>query len=358
MMGDEFLVPDGEVGSILEPPVEHCYPTVIFPPGLTGPLHLANALILHLSAREAKRQGWRFAIRLDDIRPVSGTKVAPDIKREGEAIASIMKACELLDIVPDIVFKASELFPLRYTVMKALEKRFHEQDWEKMVSQLQMPLPFVDECLGREISLELLAWRQRAFLFLRYARIVSAFDHIVDYMTWQTPLHIRGMDLLGLSMMESLLFPIVASWIGRPLNYYGPRYAHIPLVVGRKGSEEVLLSKTLGVDNVWDFEAWATDYKTAEERKRALEEMVLSVPWHPGNRLNEIESAARVAVDWKGRKIRTHTMKHRLADAVEGRRRGMQATGTPIPHVSSGDIRLPGFCKQSEEFWRYVLRNI
>ena len=349
-------------------------PVMFFRPNRTGWIHIGNALVLHLTAREAKRRGYRFGIYLDDITPTSMAKMGTDEEQKATDESS-MRACKLLGWKPDVVLTFSHMLPLRRKLMNFFWEQFEKEDWEAALHHLRLPLGFTDLILGNEVGIDHLQGKATGPKFLCMELAHQAFDHIIDYISWRVPLHIRGMDILSLATFEAVMMPAVLRWLGdhAPEGYAGPQYAHIPQISGWVGrfnlknfplhnmqvrdhrNAEVTLERDRGAWDIWKFCTWAEHLDTPEERRRALEELVLKVPWYPENTLADISYVTRVSINLLGEPVSGETM----ASAIRGMRyesyQQAAFANMPEPEELPANFEFPIPYGPMGEYWKAVL---
>ncbi len=253
-------------------------PSMFFSPNLTGALHIGSGIVLWFTAREAKASGARFIICLDNIPgtvDVPGhARPKPTVQARIDTMQSTIKACELLDIEPDAWHFRSEYQSRYFEVADMLKDQglIYESEpgmWKSIYAH-----KIKDRAMG-DIG-------GQAYIVRACNAVSRAFCTLVDWWDFDVRLHIRGSDIIAAADDEAALWQTVAGTLGErePMQY-----AHIATITRADGSP---LHKSLTNDPAIDrtrygiegdpysFEAWAQKYQTPEQRRDALEKIVLA----------------------------------------------------------------------------------
>jgi len=247
---------------------------MFFSPNLTGPLHIGSAVVLWLTAREARERNLRFIVNFDmncpSVDHPGKIRRRPALADRMATMESARAACELLNI-PEVEFRFRQDYWARYwEVFEMLKKRgslraVGHTHWVSMDAHFAY-----DRIIGPiyDVSEQV----SSCYTFSQ------AFCALVDWWDFETPLHIRGQDIRYQSAQEQRLWRIVSEVLGdRP----GMEYAHIPEIFRadhtplHKSHEGVLKTRAGMRDDPYLFTEWARYYDGPLARREALEQIVL-----------------------------------------------------------------------------------
>ena len=157
---------------------------MIFPPNLTGPLHVGSAAVLWLTWREARRRGAEMWLRKDD-RCVLFKESTPE--QERAAIDSTMEACDLLGIGFSEVYSYSDRMDrYRGAVMDLLMSNLAVERGRDMVELFDTT--FYDDPING-------LCREPCNLVVYRGYPDSTITAAVDFADFNVPVHIRGVEL-------------------------------------------------------------------------------------------------------------------------------------------------------------------
>lgn len=268
---------------------------MVFAPNQSGPLHVGNAAVLWLTAREAMQRGLRFLIRIDNgghchMLTEDQIPSAYSLDTIIASLRSLQATCRLLDISPDYYWLNERTTRYREIISKMAEDGTLTMPDDGYYYMRDCPM-VTDLCHGgtaRRIAglKELRCCDPTRAVMGTF--IVSSYTHIVfDAMDFNIPLHIRAHDLLSEMYPEARLWTLLAETykLTRPPLHY----AHVPMVCQPNGEP---LHKTGKHASKYFFENWAQSYDTPARRQRALEKIMLT-PGQPYaienmNQANEI----------------------------------------------------------------------
>ena len=250
---------------------------MFFSPNLTGPLHIGNAVVMWLTAREAQLRGLRFVICLDDY-PISidipgHARPKPSVLDRVTTVQSCIAACELLGIEnAEYHYRSSYVCRYFEVFESMLETGLVREVDATMYAPITTPVA-EDAIVGTLCDTYDLV--RACYCFGR------PFVTLVDFFDFQVPLHIRGQDISHAAAPELRLWPLMCQVLGdRPPM----EYAHIPQIARGDGTplhksalENSAARIGINEDNPYLFSVWATRFerKTPEWRRAALESIVL-----------------------------------------------------------------------------------
>ncbi len=244
-------------------------PAMLFTPNLTGPLHIASAIVLWLTVKEAKLRGARTIVWLDDMPSIVDTPGNPiELRlRDDLTVASARKACELLGI--DAYFSRRSRYNSRYieVMLMLVEAGLFVETAPLVYNPIGSPkIADLIQSVCRDAYRELL-------LYCPSRGLCTA----VDFYDFQTPLHIRGLDIHTEAPREFFWHKMVRLVLGdRPFV----KYAHIPEIYRMDGaalhkSGAYEISKRNIKDDPFIFEEWAKRFSSRKDLTNALEQIVL-----------------------------------------------------------------------------------
>lgn len=293
---------------------------MFFTPNLTGPLHIGNAVVLWLTAKEAQKRGLRFIVCFDDL---PGSIDSPGQARPRTTIQdiiatvqSVLGTCELLGI-DDVEFHHRSHYMARYFEVFDVMQRAGLVIEVDATMYTHVNSPVTEDAICGTLC-DLYDRVRACYCFGR------PFVTLIDWFDFKTPLHIRGYDISHAAAPEMRLFPLMRKVLGdRPPM----EYAHIPQIARPDGT--TLHKSTLenpdartGIDedNPYLFSVWAKRWYDAGERRAALESIVL-MPGKP-YALSNIYPQPKTLLMYDAE---THTVVQR--DEKSARRRELERIG-------------------------------
>jgi len=255
---------------------------LIFAPNLTGPLHVGNALVLWLTAREAWIRRIDWVVRLDDRYERDEDRNAD---RERATVESIRAACELLDIEPAETYRYSERCPRYVRMAHMLLERglaHREPFGEPTETIVANGTPYHADAIHGRVR------PPGSPIVLRGTPNIHL-AAVCDYIDYRTPLHVRGVDLLPYMMPEVALCRLVDRLDHGGAHGAPPVYAHVPVVADRDGTP---LHKGDGVPMNYVYGQWARNERDPAARRRALEALVYNGHprvWANANRAQQVD---------------------------------------------------------------------
>ena len=293
---------------------------MFFSPNLTGPLHIGNAVVMWLTAKEAQMRGLRFIVCLDDypssIDTPGRARPKPSVLDRVATVQSCMSACELLGI-EDVQYHYRSSYVCRY--FEVFEMMQAGGLVREVDATMYAPIttPVTDDAICGTLS-DTYDLVRSCYCFGR------AFVTLVDWFDFETPLHIRGYDIAHAAAPELRLFPLMCKVLGdrKPMEY-----AHIPQIARADGTplhksllENPAVRTGIEDENPYLFEAWAQRWPSAETRRLMLERIVL-IPGKP-YALSNIYPQPKTLLMYDAE---THTVIQR--DEKSARRRELERTG-------------------------------
>lgn len=249
---------------------------MIFAPNPSGPLHVGNAAILWLTAKEAQLRGLRFLIRIDNCSMFTTDQIpsAYPFDTVIDTLQSLKEACRLLDITPDFCYWLNERTS-RYC-----------QIIDKMTAAGTLEAPSAGYCVMRDCPAMLdvcrtgiqcrqdgvgypLSYDPRRSVVCRF-KMQSRVNIVFDAMDFNVPLHIRAHDLFAEMFPEGRLWMLLAETC--KLTRQPLMYAHIPIICEPNGKP---LHKSQGPNYKYTFANWAKAYPSPAALRNALERLVL-----------------------------------------------------------------------------------
>ncbi len=295
-------------------------PAMFFSPNLTGPLHVANAIVMWLTYKEAVKRDCRFIVCFDDLPcPIDSpgqARPVPTIKDRMATAQSVFEACEFLGI-EDLEFHYRSSYVARYYEVAEIM-----QDMGLLVPVTATIYTHVNSRITKDAICGTIGDQND---MVRACHCFGRpFVTLVDFFDFKTPLHIRGYDISITVAPELRLWPLMCKVLG----YRPPmEYAHIPQIARADGS--ILHKSTLenpnvrvGIDedNPYLFTIWAQRWQDAKERREALESIVL-MPGKP-YALSNIYPQPKTLLMYDAE---THTVEQKVEKSA--RRRELERTG-------------------------------
>jgi len=293
---------------------------MFFSPNLTGPLHIGNAVVMWLTAKEAQMRGLRFIICFDDlpgsIDSPGMARPKPSVLDRISTVQSCLDACELLGI-EDVEFHYRSHYMARYFEVFDVMQR------AGLVSE-------VDATMYTHVNSPETEDAICGNLCDTYDRVRSCycfgrpFVTLVDWFDFETPLHIRGYDIAHAAAPELRLWPVMCKVLGdrKPMEY-----AHIPQIARADGTtlhksalENPDARTGIDEDNPYLFSVWARRWANWKDVRINLEYIVLR-PYKP-YALSNIYPQPKTLLMYDAE---THTVKQR--EEKSARRRELERTG-------------------------------
>jgi len=239
---------------------------MIFAPNLTGPLHLGNAVVLWLTAREAMQRNADLVIRLDDRYNLPEDR-NPDAERA--SIESVERALDALGVRATVY---------RYSARAGRYARaFHAlREAGLLVPHGHETYVLRDACCFAEDVIHG-PLRSAASCVWWRGQPNACLAAVCDFLDFGVELHVRGCDLMPWSVLEPTLLDRVARVQG-VAEAPRVRYAHIPMVADWRGGT---LHKSDLSDGEYSLERLAARCNDAMELRAVLEGIVQGPPRRP-----------------------------------------------------------------------------
>lgn len=271
--------------------------STIFAPNLTGKLHMGHAMVLWVTAREARERGLDLLIRLDDVPPPVENQRHADfteiVKMQTESTESVLRACETLAIQPAKIYRSTQRYPRYFQVLEELRDA-------GLVERIDPAGHFVEGgmTLARDLLYGEIVNPSRAIMAsYRFTAFAPA---IIDAIDFEEELHIRGMDIATGSSDEAGLYELFRGHYNLSRDFRP--YAHLPVVATEDGWA---LHNSRGViPPAYFLDAFAKQFESVKALRECLERMVL--PKDADYSFQDILRAYQVDVAPGGRRVKVH----------------------------------------------------
>ena len=262
---------------------------LLFAPNLTGRLHVGNAMVLWLVAREAKERGIPFIIRLDDRYELAERKSE---EKEWETQHTLNSALKLLEIQP-----------LRVIWYSQRQERYLKVAGRLLAAGLVRELkPGTIDLYDANYIEDLIHGRIRTYSsnIVRAGEAYSTLAQAVDLWEFNVPLVIDGNELQNDCVADLHVWDLIARSY-RTTGEARPKTALVPMIADANGN---VLHKSKGPNDLYDFERWATNYNTTADIRQALERLILkdgtSFSW------DNVRAVQQIDVSPMGEQVRVH----------------------------------------------------
>ncbi len=232
------------------------------------------------------KRGCKLLVRIDPSWAMFklGKQDKTVVKDLRDVIDSLKKAAELLDIHIDRIYQTLDADRLA-----SYRSRFETLQRAGMMRKplppayyhtLEMPPVAMDIIRGPVGPTACHVWRDD------HPQPVTTLVSVVDFIDFDVPLHIRGVDMLNALAPEALL--------SKALGVRTISYAHIPMISDPAGKK---LDKQTPEHSRYEFPKWAAQFKGPDEIRNALEELIFP---DEGRELCDSSKLYIVPIKWDG----------------------------------------------------------
>lgn len=246
------------------------YPkAMIFAPNCTGPLDIASAVLLWLTARECLERKLELLIRFDDWQyrwePVRGKmfQTWESLEANAATISSTRQACESLQIQPAGLYRWTDRAGRYLSVLDKMWKA------DLLVEPRWPGWTYLKDAAG---PLDIIHGTMKS----RQATVMGGFllrpalSAVVDAIDFATALHIRGRDIIDEVFTEANILPAIRK--AMPVARPNLCYAHIPMICDQEGEP---LHKGSLQDSRYLFSTFAKTFPNVAQVRNRLEGIVL-----------------------------------------------------------------------------------